>query len=61
MAKLIIQRMSEPDCEFNGYIIIDLPDTIVQFNLLQESNKLPRIMVLREFDPEAIRNNLNNY
>lgn len=48
MAKLMIQRISESDCEFNGYVMIDFPDTVSQFTMLQKSNKVPRIMVLRE-------------
>jgi len=54
MAKLMIQRLCEPDCEFNGYIILDFPDTVAQFNMLQKSNKIPRIMILREYETETI-------
>jgi len=48
MAKLVIQRLSEPDCEFNGYVLLDFPDTVKQFTLLQQSNKVPKILCFRE-------------
>jgi adenylate kinase family enzyme len=61
MAKLMIQRLCEPDCEFNGYIILDFPDTVAQFNMLHKSNKIPKIMILREYETETIYQTLSDY
>lgn len=32
MAKLVINRVSQPDCEFNGFILDDFPQTLEQLN-----------------------------
>jgi len=61
MAKLIIKRMIEPECEFNGCVLVDFPDTIKQFNLLQQSNKLPKLFVYIEADTENILTTIEDY
>jgi hypothetical protein len=41
--------------------MLDFPDNLAQFNLLMQSNKVPRIMVFREYDTDSIYNNLGDY
>lgn len=50
MAKLVIQKLSEPQAEFNGWIVESFPSTEAQLKMMLDASKAPKIMVYRDFE-----------
>jgi len=61
MAKLVINRLSRPDCEFNGYILENFPETIQQYHMLKEARKDCKLVCYREYDYSNVHENRQYY
>lgn len=49
MAKLVCNRLSEPDCRLNGQILSDFPVTAQQFEFMEKAGHLPTHAVYKDF------------
>lgn len=61
MCKLVIKRLSQPDCEFNGWAIDGFPETPEQIQMLMDASKAPKIVCYREFDTQEAAKLLDYY
>jgi len=44
MAKLVITRLEQADACTNGWVLVNFPQNITQFQVLKEALKVPRIV-----------------
>jgi len=49
MAKLVCNRLSEPDCRLNGYILSDFPMTAQQFEFMERAGHMPTHTIFKDF------------
>lgn len=49
MAKLVCNRLSEPDCRLNGYILTDFPITKQQIEFMEKAGHMPTHAIFKDF------------
>jgi adenylate kinase family enzyme len=49
MAKLVCNRLSEPDCRLNGYILSDFPVTAQQCEFMEKAGHMPTHAIFKDF------------
>jgi len=44
MAKLVITRLEQPDASTNGWVLVNFPQSVSQFQLLKDALKVPKLI-----------------